>query len=575
MKGRCIIRLDINCICRLAIPIIAIFLISCGNRSQSNLSLPEGSRGDRVPLYPDAQRVTVSEKDMNVLLDDLLGGESLRYRSSTNISWTQDTGTKVQKHFDEMLPQANYRLESDWVGISQFRASGWRNGDVYVLVLYVDNLDSEQINDLSRLYGISGLQPGSSLIVTHVWDVMQPLPTATPTSTSTPPPTSTPAPTLTFTPTPLPTTTPTSTSTPTQTPTPTVTPLPGSLFIEDNFDDGNANGWLLTSGSWNVVNGGFICVADDGRAFVGEDYWTDYVVSAEIRPIAGRIDAGLIGRIQDEEHFYLAQLIDSNARIFRRNGRNWEMLTDIPYALEHNQVYSVTLEFRGTRINMYINNTLVTSVEDAAYLSGKAGLRCGAGAQVAFDNFSVKSPQIELGQTPVPTHSPGTTLIEDNFEDGNADGWLPSSGSWNVVNGEYICKASDGIAFIGEDYWTDYVVGAEIRPLSGRIDVGVVGRVQDLQHFYLAQLRDNSAKLYKQNKGQWERLTEVPYPLEYNQTYNVELEFQGIRISMYINGDLVTSVEDAAYLNGKAGLRCAAGAQVAFDNVSITTLTSR
>ena len=389
MTGRHVIQLGEQYVNWLVLAVLAVFIASCGAGSRSSLSLPEGSSGDKVPLYPDARRITVNETDRIALIGGVLGTESLRYDSNTDISWTEDTGTKVQEQLDELLPDANYRIESDWSGFDPIRTSSWRNGDIQLAVFYIDNLNSEQIGDLRRRYGISGLQPGSTLIVTHVWDTTQPLPTATPTATPTPLPTSTPTATFTSTPTPLPTATPTPTPTPTLTPTPTPTPLPGSVLTEDDFDDGNANGWLPTSGSWNVVNGEYICVAYDGRTFIGEEFWTDYVVSAAIRPLSGRIDIGVLGRVRDEEHFYLAQLLDNNARLYRRNGGLWEELTDVPYALEHNQTYQVELEFRGTRINMYVNDALVTSVEDAAYLNGYVGLRCAANVQAFFDNVTV------------------------------------------------------------------------------------------------------------------------------------------------------------------------------------------
>jgi len=109
------------------------------------------------------------------------------------------------------------------------------------------------------------------------------------------------------------------------------------VLLEDNFDDGDANGWTPTSGSWNVVDGEFVCVADDGRAFIGEEYWSDYVVSAEIRPLANRVDVGVLGRVQDVEHFYLARLIENGANLWRRNGGRWEELTKVHYAAELNQ----------------------------------------------------------------------------------------------------------------------------------------------------------------------------------------------------------------------------------------------
>lgn len=549
-----------------------VLLASCGGESRSSMSLPKGFSDARVPLYPNATRITVNEADIVRLISDFVGTESLRFGSSTNISWTADTGAKVKEQLDELLPDANWRIEIDWSGSDQFQTSEWRNGDSHVVILYVDNLNSEQIRELRRLYGISDLQPGSTLVVTHVWDTTQVLPTATPTLTPTASPTATPTATSTSSPTPLPTSTPAPTPTSTLTPTSTPTPVPGSVLLEDNFDDGNAHGWIATAGSWNVVDGKYICVADEGWSFVGEGHWTDYVASAQIRPIAGRINVGLIGRLQDAEHFYLAQLIDNQARLFRRNSGRWEQLTERPYALEHNKQYQVQLEFRGTSISMYVNDALVTSVEDAVFLSGRAGLYCSTGVQASIDDYSVRVPQLRPTPTPILTLQPGSVLFEDSFDDGDANGWIPTSGSWNVVGGEYICFADEGRSLVGEGFWTDYAVGAEIKPLAGRIDAGLIGRAQDEEHFYLAQLIDNNARLFRRNSGRWEGLTDEPYALEYNQTYRVKLEFRGTRINMYINDALVTSIEDAAYLSGRVGLRCAAGARAAFTNVTVSTV---
>ena len=374
-----------KCFKFMLLAILIILFTSCGTGSQSAMPPPEGSSGNEVPLYNNAQSLTVSESDTNTFISDVLGPGSLLYSSSTNISSTEDIGSKVQEQFDESLPGANWRVEQDWSGAGPFQASRWRNGDLHLVVFYVDNLDSNQISDFNKRFGISGMQPGSTLIVTHTWDTTQPLPTATPTETSTPTSTFTPQPSATATSTPEPT------ATPTETPLPTATLPPGSTLFEDNFDDGDANGWLPALASWNVVDQEYICVSDDGRTFSGEENWTDYIVSADIQPLSGTIDSGVLGRVQDEEHFYLAQLYEGRARLYIRNG-NWIELTNVPYGTEHGVTYRVALELRGTKINMYVNDTLVTSTEDATYLNGKIGLRCAAGTQAYFDNVTVKLP---------------------------------------------------------------------------------------------------------------------------------------------------------------------------------------
>jgi FtsP/CotA-like multicopper oxidase with cupredoxin domain len=180
---------------------------------------------------------------------------------------------------------------------------------------------------------------------------------------------------------------PTATPTPKVTSTPTATATPDSSFF-DNFD-GDAEGWVPAMGTWSVIEGQYVCVGNnDARSFAGKEYWTDYAVSADIKPISGNIDVGVIGRLQDAEHFYLAQLRAGKAWIWRRSN-DWQELVSVPYAATNGTWYKVRLEFRGTRLNMYIGDALVVSAEDAIFLRGKIGLRCAAGSQTYFDNVKV------------------------------------------------------------------------------------------------------------------------------------------------------------------------------------------
>lgn len=219
---------------------LSILLASCTGAGQPVLKPPAGSSGNKVPLYPNSHKLEVNDPDKVNLIKDVLSPSPklLAYSSTTDISWTEDTGTKVQEKFDELLPDANWRIESDWVSHDKYYGSGWRNGDLYLLVVYSDNLNSEQINDLKRRYGISGPQPGSTLIISHLWDSTQPLPTATPTETPIPPPTSppspTPVPTSTFTPQPTSTPAPIPTAPPDTPPGTTLTP--GDVWYQGGME---------------------------------------------------------------------------------------------------------------------------------------------------------------------------------------------------------------------------------------------------------------------------------------------------------------------------------------------------
>src|SRR5262245_59267724 len=63
------------------------------------------------------------------------------------------------------------------------------------------------------------------------------------------------------------------------------------------------------------------------------------------------------------------------------------------------------------------------------------------------------------------------TLFSDNFEDGNADGWQKSGGSWSVVtDGSLVYRqtstSADARVRAGSTSLTDYAVQARVKPLA-------------------------------------------------------------------------------------------------------------
>jgi hypothetical protein len=177
----------------------------------------------------------------------------------------------------------------------------------------------------------------------------------------------------------------------------TPAPAPAStaslaLLFEDNFDDGNADGWIPSVDSWGVVEGSYVCIArDQAETTYGAGIWTDYSVNADVKPFSGTVDVGIIGRWQDEQNFYMAQLVGGKAYLTRREGGGWNSLASAPYASQNGTSYNIMLEFRGTKINMYVDKTLIVSVEDGVFLQGKAGLRCASNSQASFDNVRIMS----------------------------------------------------------------------------------------------------------------------------------------------------------------------------------------
>jgi hypothetical protein len=184
---------------------------------------------------------------------------------------------------------------------------------------------------------------------------------------------------------------PTNTSLPGDAPTTAATSTPTlAREFEDNFDDGNSEGWIPSIGSWEVVEGSYVCVARHyAETTYGDGLWTDYSVSADVRPFSGTVDIAVIGRWQDEQNFYIAQLVNDKAYLTGREGGSFRAIANVPYTSQNGTSYNIRLEFHGTKINMYVDNTLILSAEDGVFLKGKVGLRCASNSQAHFDNVKV------------------------------------------------------------------------------------------------------------------------------------------------------------------------------------------
>ena len=89
-------------------------------------------------------------------------------------------------------------------------------------------------------------------------------------------------------------------------------------------------------------------------------------------------------------------------------------------------------------------------------------------------------------------------LFSDNFEDGNANGWTKSGGSWSVgSDGSFVYRqsgtGSDARARAGSTSMTNYSVQARVKPLAfngtNRF-VALLARAQSMTSYYMLGARE-------------------------------------------------------------------------------------
>src|SRR4051812_29993120 len=97
------------------------------------------------------------------------------------------------------------------------------------------------------------------------------------------------------------------------------------------------------------------------------------------------------------------------------------------------------------------------------------------------------------------------TLFADNFDDGNADGWSKSGGSWSVVTDTTPVWRQSGTSSdaraLGGSTWTDQSVQARVKPTgfgASNRHVAVTARAQNTSnYYYLALTGSGSVELGK------------------------------------------------------------------------------
>ncbi|WPX07997.1 right-handed parallel beta-helix repeat-containing protein [Anaerocellum danielii] len=173
------------------------------------------------------------------------------------------------------------------------------------------------------------------------------------------------------------------------------------------------------------------------------------------------------------------------------------------------------------------------------------------------------------------------TLLTDDFEDGNRDGWSTSNGSWRVVvDGSKVLKqastGSEARAYTGSSDWSNYAVEAKVKVLNVKDSssgAGVIVRYKNSGNFYAVVLRGSKIEIGKKLNSKWSTLTSKSFTLNQNAWYNVKLEVSGNELIGYVNGSQVLSASDSSIAIGKAGLiadRCVAE----FDDVIVNSSVS-
>ena len=192
-----------------------------------------------------------------------------------------------------------------------------------------------------------------------------------------------------------------------------------ATFFTDTFDDGDANGWTKTGGSWSVVTDGSpayrqASTGASARAQAGDPAWTDYTVRTRVKPTAfatSARSAGITARSTSMSSYYALVLTGGGAAQLQRvaNGTVTTLGT-AAVGVTTGTWYDLALRVTGSTLAGSVNGTQVVQATDSTFGAGRVGL-VASYAAATFDNVVVESPAPGPDPTGTTPPDPGNCRV--------------------------------------------------------------------------------------------------------------------------------------------------------------------
>lgn len=323
-------------------------------------------------------------------------------------------------------------------------------------------------------------------------------------------------------------------------------------LLQDDFQDGNAQGWTPLGGSFSVVSGGTSLVyrqantTGNAAALLANANYPDQSIQADIIPRA--FDGtdrwfGLVTRyVNSANYYYVTARSGGGVQLKKMMGGSFTTLGSAPLTVTLNRTHRLRLEAVGDHVRVLVNDRPVISVRDDDISGGQPGIMMYR-TRADYDNVPVSA-------------NPGVPAVVDDF---TTQRWklVPTTGSWSLVWwGLYLQEDLTGGASLLTNTWSnrgtygDQIVEADLRPTQfDGADrwIGLAARHVDANNYVYVTLRSsNTLQIKKLVNGAIQTLASVPFSVATNTTYRVRLETVGSRVRAYVNGELKLETSDVA-----------------------------
>jgi hypothetical protein len=246
-----------------------------------------------------------------------------------------------------------------------------------------------------------------------------------------------------------------------------------------DFESGSS-GWSKSGGTWSVVGDGSQTLrqtnagSENAREFAGDASWTDYTVTARVKPLAFGSGSfvGLLARARSSTTFFRLALLPGNqAQLQAVSSGSVTVLGSSSRTVSTGSWYTLSLAVTGSSITGRIDGSAVGTGSSSIAPAGRIGLQT-AYASAGFDDVVVTTGGSGGGTTPPPT---GPTTPPPTGGGGTAPAWPSPQGSISLTNGtiavsgtydggmKRVCCIGDGGQSESQDPVFDLAVGATLR----------------------------------------------------------------------------------------------------------------
>ena len=137
------------------------------------------------------------------------------------------------------------------------------------------------------------------------------------------------------------------------------------------------------------------------------------------------------------------------------------------------------------------------------------------------------------------------------------DNWISHKGNWFVSSGVLKQSGFGGLSIrLRKGVYEDGLISADIQLLASGQSVGIIGRAQDDENYYLARLNSKNSKLelYKVHNNVMTLLGSCDADVQTDKVYKLFLTINGEQLQCGIDSKTMITATDNTFASGKTGL---------------------